>query len=71
MKNVASDRYLRLGVSAVPNYALNVIEEALLVASPKEHYCIAKPTGFTNYLSAVTHKLENIRKKKYNLERTA
>lgn len=49
---------------------MNVIEEALLVTNPKEDYYITKPTGFTNYLSAITEKLENIQKKKYNIERT-
>lgn len=62
---------MKVGVSAVPNYALNVMEEALLVANPKVHYYIAKPTGLSNYLSAIAEKVENIRKKKYYVERTA
>lgn len=50
---------------------MNVIEEALLVANPHEEYYISKPTGFTNYLSTITEKLENIQRKKYSIERTA
>lgn len=65
-----SDRYLKFSIAAVPAYAMNVIEEALLVTNPKEDYYITKPTGFTNYLSAITEKLENIQNKKYRIERT-
>lgn len=62
-----NDQYVKYDVTVLPEYALNIIEESLLVEPPKKEYVISKPTGFYNYMAVISNKLENAHKKKYKV----
>lgn len=54
------ERYLRCNLKAVPDYALEVIEEALLDPTPKAVYTVCPPGGLSNYMSAITERFTHI-----------
>lgn len=66
-KSSMNDQYVKYDVTVLPEYALNIIEESLLVEPPKKEYVISKPTGFYNYMAVISNKLENAHKKKYKV----
>lgn len=52
----AAERYLKCNLQVVPEHALEVVEEALLSATPKTSYTLAPPVGLTNYVAAITER---------------
>lgn len=59
-----NDRYVKYNLSVVPNYAMHIIEEALLTQVPKSEYSLSVPSGFSNYMTAITERFSNIQNKK-------
>lgn len=46
-----SEVYLRCCINAIPNYAIKVIERALMDGIPQASYSLAPPTGPTAWLN--------------------
>lgn len=43
---------------------MHIIEEALLTQVPKSEYSLSVPSGFSNYMTAITERFANIQNKK-------
>lgn len=63
-ETLPNDRYVKYNLSVVPNYAMHIIEEALLTHVPKSEYSLSTPSGFSNYMTAITERFANIQHKK-------
>ncbi|CAH0768528.1 unnamed protein product [Bemisia tabaci] len=54
-----TERYIKYNPSVIPSYGMETIEEAILTETPKAAYSLSKPTGFSNYVSAISQKFHH------------